>query len=220
MMTIDDRLVGGLELLVSWWHDDIGGWWLEHGQNDDDVILKWSLGNPFFFKNQFFFFIFSKKLFFKLFHLKEKDIIFNTKKWPKFFRIFFTMNLAVKKFFLYYLHPKYQVRTTKSGWKIGKSYPPPPEMGPFRGGGGRILQVPSRHLCFSMRRIFFFKSNHTKILFMGNWRFFNLFTYNFDALHYIIIPQLKLSGSLRNFFYPPSFTSQKNSQITCKSRFN
>ena len=43
MITIDDRWVGGLELLVSWWHDDIGGWWSEHGQNDDDVILKWSL---------------------------------------------------------------------------------------------------------------------------------------------------------------------------------
>ena len=43
MMTIDYRWVGGLELLVSWWHDDIGGWWFEHGQNDDDVILKWSL---------------------------------------------------------------------------------------------------------------------------------------------------------------------------------
>ena len=53
MMTIDDRWVGGLELLVSWWHDDIGGWWSEHGQNDDDVILKWSHTWNSFKKKQF-----------------------------------------------------------------------------------------------------------------------------------------------------------------------
>ena len=50
MMTIDDRWVGGLELLVSWWHDDIGGWWSEHGQNDDDVILIfWVFQNTLYY---------------------------------------------------------------------------------------------------------------------------------------------------------------------------